>query len=163
MSNSLKGLDVRGNVPSRYEAVLNESSLSLLLLLHRKFERKRQELLQQREVIYQRIAAGEHYLPNWLILPGHKPTFLPETKKIREGTWKVSPVKNTTSSILDRTVDVVCWRVFDESFIGECLNSGANGIQFDYDDRYGIPPFPSFLHWALQLFCFLGEYFHDLA
>ena len=45
-------------------------------------------------------------------------------------------MKNKNSSILARTVDVVCWRVFDEEFISECVASGANGIQFDYDDRF---------------------------
>lgn len=56
-----------------------------------------------------------------------------------EGDWKVDPVKGE-NSIMDRTVDVVCWRVFDEKFISECVQSGANGIQFDYDDRFVVFP-----------------------
>eukprot|EP01127_Copromyxa_protea_P019485 TRINITY_DN6344_c0_g1_i2.p1 TRINITY_DN6344_c0_g1~~TRINITY_DN6344_c0_g1_i2.p1 ORF type:complete len:345 (-),score=58.69 TRINITY_DN6344_c0_g1_i2:84-1097(-) len=117
-------IQLKSGVPKRYEAVLNSSSLSLLVALHKHFEVRRQQLLNQREVIYNNIVAG------------HKPTFLPETKKIRDGDWRVDPVKNRSSTILDRTVDVVCWRVFDEKFVDECLHSGANGVQFDYDDSF---------------------------
>lgn len=33
-------------------------------------------------------------------------------------------------------VDIVIWNQTDEKFFHECLNSGANGLQFDFDDSY---------------------------
>lgn len=52
------GVELRGRVPKRYEVVLNPNSLALLVLLHNKFEEDRQQLLQERVQIYQKIQSG---------------------------------------------------------------------------------------------------------
>jgi hypothetical protein len=34
------------------------------------------------------------------------------------------------------SVDVVCWQTSNSQFFKKCLDSDANGIQFDFDDSF---------------------------
>lgn len=54
------GVEVRGDVSRRYEAILNSKALSFLVALHTNFEAKRQELLEQRVVTEKKLSEGIH-------------------------------------------------------------------------------------------------------
>lgn len=79
---------------------------------------------------------------------GIMPRFLSETEHIRRGQWQVRQtckvcgfltllLSNSLQDnpILKRTVDIVLWKVFDRKEFNRALDSTANGIQFDFDDR----------------------------
>ncbi len=60
---------------------------------------------------------------------GELPDFLPETKAIREGDWKVSPLPD---DLLDRRVEIT--GPVDRKMIINALNSGANVFMADFED-----------------------------
>ena len=74
------GLQINAPLQPGYETILTPEALELVAKLHRAFEPRRQELLKARVARQARIDAGE------------MPDFLPETKAIREGDWKVAPL-----------------------------------------------------------------------
>ena len=74
------GVQITGPINARYEEILTPEALEFVAKLHRAFEPRRQELLKARIERQARIDAGE------------MPDFLPETKHIREGDWKVAPL-----------------------------------------------------------------------
>ena len=74
------GMQITAPVKPEWESILTTEALEFVAKLHRAFEGRRQELLKARIERQARIDAGE------------MPDFLPETKHIREGDWKVAPV-----------------------------------------------------------------------
>src|SRR5690606_17748371 len=74
------GVEVNAPLPARYDQLLAPEALQLLATLERAFRERRRELLQKREQRQARLDAGE------------LPTFLPETRSIREGNWQVAPI-----------------------------------------------------------------------
>src|SRR3546814_3062926 len=63
----------------RFDEILTPDALALVAKLHRAFKPRRQELLKARVARQARIDAGE------------LPDFLPETRSVREGDWKIAP------------------------------------------------------------------------
>ena len=61
------------------EEILTDGALAFVEELHRRFDPRRRELLAARRARRDRIAAGERL------------DFLPETRAIREGEWRVPP------------------------------------------------------------------------
>ena len=78
--NLPQGMQITAPIKPEWEAILSTEALEFVAKLHRAFEARRQELLKARIERQARIDAGE------------MPDFLPETKHIREGDWKVAPV-----------------------------------------------------------------------
>ncbi|MCR4281937.1 MAG: malate synthase A, partial [Bauldia sp.] len=76
---NVQGVEIRGGWGHRYGEILNESTLAFLAGLHRKFNPSRLRLLARRDERQQRFDAGD------------LPDFLPETKHVRDGDWKVAP------------------------------------------------------------------------
>ncbi|MEO7111001.1 MAG: malate synthase A [Polyangiaceae bacterium] len=60
---------------------------------------------------------------------GELPDFLPETKAVRKGDWKVSPVPD---DLLDRRVEIT--GPVDRKMIINALNSDANVFMADFED-----------------------------
>jgi malate synthase len=60
---------------------------------------------------------------------GAKPAFLPETKKIRAGDWRVAP---PPADLLDRRVEIT--GPVDRKMIINALNSGAQVFMADFED-----------------------------
>lgn len=60
---------------------------------------------------------------------GELPDFLPETKAIREGDWKVAPLPD---DLLDRRVEIT--GPVERKMIINALNSGANVFMADFED-----------------------------
>ena len=83
---SVPGVEIRGAWGPRYEEVLTDASVAFLADLQRKFNPTRQRLLKRRE---ERQAALD---------AGTLPDFLPETRNVRDGDWKVAPIPAAASS-----------------------------------------------------------------
>ncbi|MBV8799256.1 MAG: malate synthase A [Alphaproteobacteria bacterium] len=111
------GIAVRKEVPGQ-NAVLTASALGFLAALHRRFERRRQELLAARVERQSRLDAGTEQLG-----------FLPHTSPIRESDWTVAP---PPPDLLDRRVEIT--GPVNAKMIINALNSGANCFMADFED-----------------------------
>lgn len=76
---------------SPYETVLNPNALAFTAHLARLFTPRVQELLAKRAERQKQFDAGV------------KPDFLPETRAVRQGNWKVNPMP---ADLLDRRVEI---------------------------------------------------------
>jgi malate synthase len=106
------GLDER----SRSE-ILSQDALAFLAELHGRFGPRRQELLAARR---QRHAA---------LRGGGTLDFLPETREIRDGDWRVAAPR---ADYADRRVEIT--GPTDRKLIINALNSGARGFMADFED-----------------------------
>ncbi|MBL8223871.1 MAG: hypothetical protein JNM50_00965, partial [Chromatiales bacterium] len=97
--------------------VLGPVALGLLVLLHDRFEGRRQELLAARARRQQAIAAGE------------RPDFLAATAAVRAADWRIAPVP---ADLLDRRVEIT--GPVDRKMIVNALNSGAQAFMADFED-----------------------------
>ena len=75
MLTEAKGLEVRGEMKPGFEEILTPEALQFVEQLERKFGVRRKELLEKRKVIQTEINNGK------------LPTFLEETRHIRESNW----------------------------------------------------------------------------
>src|ERR1700733_2714540 len=75
----------------RAAEVLTPEALTFLAELHRTFDARRLELLAARTARQTRFDAGE------------SPDFLPETKSVRDGDWRVAPIP---ADLQDRRVEI---------------------------------------------------------
>jgi malate synthase len=114
---ALPGVELRGAWGPRYEEILNDASLAFLAGLQRKFNPARQRLLARRDERQAELDGGA--LPN----------FLPETKHVRDGDWKVAPIP---ADLLDRRVEIT--GPVDRKMIINALNSGAKVFMADFED-----------------------------
>src|SRR5438552_17191812 len=73
------GVAVRGPMKPGYEKVLTPKAIDFAVELEREFGAERRRLLARRAAVQRRLDTG------W------KPDFLPETKAIRDGDWRVAP------------------------------------------------------------------------
>ena len=111
------GMEILGEVPSHYAAILTPDALAFVARLARAFEGRRRELLARRAERQADFDAGRI------------PDFLPETKAIREGHWKVEPVPQ---ELEDRRVEIT--GPTDRKMVINALNSGANVFMADFED-----------------------------
>src|SRR5579859_6540264 len=73
-------VEVNGGLIERADEVLTPLALQLLASLHRRFNGQRLELLAARERRQEQLDDG--------LLP----QFLAETRRVREGEWRIAPV-----------------------------------------------------------------------
>jgi malate synthase len=111
------GVKIDAPIEPGFETVLTHDALALVAELHRAFEPRRKELLAARVARTQRLDAGE------------KPDFLPQTRSIREGDWKIAPIPR----------DLECRRVeitgpVERKMVINALNSGADSYMTDFED-----------------------------
>jgi malate synthase len=99
------------------EDVLTPEALDLVVMLQRELGPLRAELLQRRRERQAELDAGA--------LPG----FLPETKGIREGGWKVA---EAPPDLQDRRCEIT--GPVDRKMMINALNSGARVFMADYED-----------------------------
>ncbi len=114
---SVQGVAIRGAAGPRYGEILTHRALGFLADLHRRFDATRKRLLARRLERQRRFDAGE------------LPDFLPETKEIRDGAWKVAP---TPKDLLDRRVEIT--GPVDRKMVINALNSGASVYLADFED-----------------------------
>src|SRR5206468_867082 len=108
--------DVEVTAPAD-EGVLTREALDLVALLHRELNPTRLELLERRQQRQAELDAGA--------LPG----FLPETKEIRHGDWRVAPAP---ADLEDRRCEIT--GPVDRKMVINALNSGARVFMADYED-----------------------------
>ncbi len=107
-----KGFDV-----DQYKSVLTEEAKMFLIQLHEKFDAKRLQLLEEREVEQAYFDAGNY------------PNFPEETKEIREGDWVCAALPK---DLLDRRVEIT--GPVERKMIINALNSGAKTFMADFED-----------------------------
>lgn len=110
-------LEVHGKLLPAYKEILTVDALNFVSALQVKFNPKRQELLKYRQIRQAEIDAGKF------------PTFLAETKEIREGDWKCAP---QPADLLDRRVEIT--GPVDRKMVINALNSGAKMFMADFED-----------------------------
>lgn len=113
------GVELHGPVTEKQAELLSPEALKFLAALHREFNPQRQQLLHARR---RRQAAIDR---------GRLPGFLPETKAVREGNWKVLPVPE---DLHNRRVEIT--GPVDRKMIINALNSGANCFMADFEDSH---------------------------
>jgi len=111
------GMKITGEILPAYEDILTPEALALVDKLHRAFEPRRQELLAARVERAKRLDAGEI------------PDFLPETKNVREGDWKVAPVPKALEC---RRVEIT--GPVEAKMVINAFNSGADSYMTDFED-----------------------------
>lgn len=114
---AISDLEIHGNLNPAYQEILTEEALQFVVALQDKFNATRKELLQNREKRQAEIDGGK------------MPTFLPETKDIREGDWKCAP---QPADLLDRRVEIT--GPVDRKMVINALNSGAKMFMADFED-----------------------------
>jgi malate synthase len=111
------GLHINAPLHPRFDEILTPEALALVAKLHRAFEPRRQELLKKRIERQARIDAGE------------MPDFLPETKHIRDGEWKIAPLPKALEC---RRVEIT--GPVERKMIINAFNSGADSYMADFED-----------------------------
>ncbi|MDC0710567.1 malate synthase A [Stigmatella sp. ncwal1] len=111
------GVVLRGVWSPDYTPVLTPEAVAFVATLVRAFGETREVLLARRQERQRAFQRGE------------RPTFLPETKAIREGDWKAAPLPR---DLLDRRVEIT--GPVDRKMIINALNSGANVFMADFED-----------------------------
>jgi malate synthase len=118
MSVSLpQGVEIHAPLNAEFETVLTPEALSLVALLHRKFENRRRELMDARVLRQAELDAGK------------LPDFLPETAAIRAGDWKIAPLPQ---DLLDRRAEIT--GPVERKMMINALNSGAKSFMADFED-----------------------------
>lgn len=112
-----KGVEVRGTIAQGYEQVLTSDALAFVADLARKFDKKRRELLARR---VERQKAWD---------AGGLPDFLPETRMVREGDWKIRGVPD---DLKKRWVEIT--GPVDRKMVVNALNCGADVFMADFED-----------------------------
>lgn len=101
------------------EKVLTPKALALIEALEKQFGQRRKTLLKKRLERQKELDAGGTL------------DFLPKTKAIREGDWKVAPIPE---DIADRRVEIT--GPVDRKMVINALNSGAKVFMADLEDAH---------------------------
>ncbi len=111
------GLQINAALLPGFEAILSRPALDLVSALHRAFEPRRQALLAARRERTARLDAGE------------RPDFLPETRAVRDGDWRVAPIP---AALQRRRVEIT--GPVDAKMVINAFNSGADSYMTDFED-----------------------------
>ena len=111
------GVSIRGQRGPRFDEVLTKEALAFVAELHKKFEKRRADLMDARLKRQSRFDKGE------------LPDFLNETRKIRETDWKIGKLPK---DLIDRRVEST--GPVDRKMVVNALNSGAEVFMADSED-----------------------------
>ena len=115
----VEGVEISGPISPEFAEILTPEAVSFVAGLHRKFNARRQELLERRRQRQAELDAGKF------------PDFLPETEEIRKADWKVAPVP---ADLQDRRVEIT--GPVDRKMVINALNSGAKMYMADFEDSH---------------------------
>jgi len=110
-------LQLAAPVKSGWERILSQEALCFVEDLATEFEPRREAALADRRELARRLDDGASL------------DFLPETREVREGTWKAAPLP---ADLLDRRVEIT--GPTDRKMMINALNSGANVFMADFED-----------------------------
>ena len=113
----MKTVDIKGSRVESLDIILSGEALDFLVALQREFNPIRKGLLQRRQEVWNRLKAGERL------------DFLPHTKFIREGSWKVAPAPKDLD---DRRTEIT--GPAERKMMINALNSGAKVFMADLED-----------------------------
>ncbi len=111
------GIEITGKVAPGFEEILSPEALKFVAELERRFGAERKRLIAARTEFQARLDAGEN------------PRFLPETKDVRAGDWKIAGVP---ADLQDRRVEIT--GPVDRKMVINALNSGARMFMADFED-----------------------------
>jgi malate synthase len=115
--SAVAGVEINAKSSGRQDEILSAEALAFVAGLHRRFNRRRLELLARRMERQEDFDAGK------------LPDFLPDTKSIRDGDWTVAKIP---ADLLDRRVEIT--GPVDRKMIVNALNSGAKVFMADFED-----------------------------
>ena len=127
------GVELPGFIAPRYQEILSIEALTFVGRLARRFEARRRELLEMRA---KRQAAYDS---------GALPDFLPETRDVRDGNWRIASVPD---DLQDRRVEIT--GPTDRKRVINALNSGANVFMADFEDS-NTPTWSNMVEGQLNL------------
>lgn len=110
-------IKITADITPDMEKILTPEALEFVEKLHVKFNQRRRELLDRRQVRQKELNAGK------------KLDFLPETQHIRDGDWKVAPLPE---DMKDRRVEIT--GPTNRKMLINALNSGAKMFMADLED-----------------------------
>jgi malate synthase len=110
-------VDIKGEKVTGIDTILSPEAQAFLAALQREFNPVRKGLLQRRQEVWNRLRAGERL------------DFLPHTKFIREGDWKVAPAPKDLD---DRRTEIT--GPAERKMMINALNSGAKVFMADLED-----------------------------
>ena len=111
------GIQVSGAESAASGKILSREALALVEELHRKLEPTRQKLLAARAARQLQFDKGQ------------MPTFLEETRKVREGSWQVA---SCPADLQKRRVEIT--GPTERKMMINALNSGAQMFMADFED-----------------------------
>jgi malate synthase len=112
-----EGIEFTAEVPDEFAGILTPEAVAFVAKLSREYRGRVDDLLARRAERQERISAGE------------MPDFLPETREIREGDWKIAPIPD---DLQDRRVELT--GPPDRKMTINALNSGASCWMADFED-----------------------------
>lgn len=113
-------IQVLGNVGPDVQEILSPEALEFVADLAREFESTRRQLLETRAQRQAEIDAGQY------------PDFLPDTRQIREGDWRVPPAPR---DLANRRVEIT-GPSSNRRMVINALNSGAQVYMTDFEDAH---------------------------
>ncbi len=111
------GMQITGDIKPGFDAILSPEALALVAKLARAFEPRRLELMAERVTVAKRLDAGGTL------------DFLPTTKHIREGDWKIAPIPKALEC---RRVEIT--GPVERKMVINAFNSGADAYMTDFED-----------------------------
>src|SRR5690349_8603009 len=133
MATTVSGVEITGPVEGDFEEVLSDEAVAFVAELHRRFDRRRRELLEARRERQRELDEGGTL------------EFLPETREIREGEWQVAP---PPPDLRQRRVEIT--GPTDAKMVINALNSGADGFMTDFEDS-NSPTWKNMIQGQLNL------------
>lgn len=110
-------VEIVGHSEGEFAEILSPMAVEFVANLVQKFRPRVEELLEAREKVQQQFDRGV------------RPTFLEETREVRESEWKVAPLPG---DLLDRRVEIT--GPVDRKMVINALNSGAKVFMADFED-----------------------------
>ena len=115
---TVPGIQLPPEQPNLYDRILTPQALGFVAHLHRKYEKRRRDLMAARLARQARLDNGKESFG-----------FLPETRSIREAEWTVAPVP---ADLQDRRVEIT--GPVERKMVINALNSGASTFMADFED-----------------------------
>ena len=112
-----EGVEFTAPIPEEFAGILTPEAVAFVAMLSREFSGRVDELLGKRAERQERLNAGE------------LPDFLPETREIREGDWRIAPIPD---DLRERRVELT--GPPDRKMTINALNSGASCWMADFED-----------------------------
>jgi malate synthase len=117
ITETSSAVELRGPLEGRAGEVLTPDALAFVAALQRRFGAERERLLAARAERQAELDVGA------------LPDFLPETREVRKGDWRVAPAP---ADLQDRRVEIT--GPVDRKMIINALNSGARVFMADFED-----------------------------